>query len=407
MRILIVSQYFWPESFLITDFAEGMTQRGHRVDVLTGAPNYPGGRVFGGYSPWNFLCEKRGETAIFRVPLAPRGRGGGFRLALNYLSYVLSAVIFGSLHFLARGFPYEVMLVYGVSPPTQALPALWFSCFSKAKVVFWVQDLWPETLPAVGYSNKWLVRLASGLVKFIYRRCHLLLGQSRSMVGRLSRPELRAARLEYLPNWAESIFVSGQNAQGGPADLPAGFNLIFAGNFGQAQGLEDWLTATARLKGRVSFNLIFIGEGRAKADLAALAKKLDLERTVFFLGFKPLEQMPSYFAKADALLLSMKKTAAFNYVVPRKLSTYLMAGRPVLAAALGETADIINKSGAGLTCPPGDPQVLADLMETFIRLDIKDRERMSRQGRDYAEANFSRPALLERFEKLLESILTG
>ena len=178
MRVLVLSQYFWPEGFQINHVVQSLVGRGIEVDVLTGKPNYPEGVVFDGYRAWGCQTEQWAGAGIYRVPLVPRGTKSAVRLALNYLSFVVSGLVFAPWMLRARS--YDAIFVYAPSPILQAIPALFLGRIKRCPVLLWVQDLWPESLVATGYVRSPRVLLAvERVVRFIYRRTDLLLVQSR------------------------------------------------------------------------------------------------------------------------------------------------------------------------------------------------------------------------------------
>jgi hypothetical protein len=197
MRVLVVSQHFWPETFRINEVVQSLREEGCEVTVLTGQPNYPEGTVRPGYSAFSLRKQVHEGLEIFRVPLIPRGKGSGLRLIVNYLSYVASATLLAP--WLLRGRRFDAVLVYATSPIFQAVPAVWIARVKGARLITWVQDLWPETLRATGFvRNRALLGLVGSGVRWIYRRNDLLLGQSRAFVEAM-RPMAGRTPVAYHP----------------------------------------------------------------------------------------------------------------------------------------------------------------------------------------------------------------
>ena len=238
LRVLIVTQYFWPESFRINDLAQGLTSLGHQVMVLTGKPNYPAGRFFKGYSFWRRRHEMFGGIEVIRVPLLPRGSGGSVSLVLNYCSFALFASLLGPLR--CRG-PFDIIFVYEPSPITVGLPGLIMKAVKKAPLIFWVQDLWPESLSATGaVKSKWILNRIASLVSFIYQGCDRVLVQSRAFVDRVRALGAPPGRVLYYPNSAEELYRPvPRGAAPVPRLLPDGFRIMFAGNIGAATDCES------------------------------------------------------------------------------------------------------------------------------------------------------------------------
>lgn len=199
MRILVVSQYFWPESFVINDIVRILDEQGHFVVVATGKPNYPDGEVFDGYSAGGIQRERfTGRVDVLRVPLWPRGQGGAKGLILNYLSFVISGLIF--LPGMLKGQKFDVILVFAPSPITQAIPAIFLKWLKRARLILWIQDLWPESLAATGFvRSPYLLKVFGWGVREIYRCCDKLLVQSQAFFKPVAR-YTDAEKIHYYPN---------------------------------------------------------------------------------------------------------------------------------------------------------------------------------------------------------------
>jgi glycosyltransferase involved in cell wall biosynthesis len=404
LRILVVSQYFWPESFRVNELVEQLSRRGHQVTVLTGRPNYPDGVVFDAYAaaPRDFAAY--GGAEVLRVPLRPRGHGS-LRLVLNYWSFVFWGCVLGP--WLLRGRRFDAIFCFETSPITSALPAVLLRRIKRAPLALWVLDLWPDTLSAVGVLRspaglRWVGRL----VAFIYRRCDLILAQSRAFFGPIERWSGDPSKTRYFPQWADGVF-DGPAATDMPAELQPhaqAFRLMFAGNVGEAQDFPTILAAAAALRDRTDIHWLIVGDGRALPSVRADIERLGLEKTVFLLGRHPLQRMPSFFAAADAMLVTLKKEPIFAMTVPGKLQSYLAAGRPVIAMLDGEGADVVRAAGAGLSCAAGDAEGLARIVLEMSRVDPARREAMGRGGKGHAQTHFDRDTLIGTLEGWLSSL---
>lgn len=398
MNILIVTQYFWPEEFRINDLALGMQARGHRVSVLTGIPNYPGGRYFDGYGFFGRRRENFEGVEVIRVPLLARGAGGGLRLALNYLSFALFASLLGPLRCRGR---YDAILVFEPSPITVGLPARVLRSTTGAPVLFWVQDLWPESLAAAGaVKSRGLLALAARLTRFIYSGCDRILVQSRGFVEPIMRLGVARERIAYFPNSAEALYQPVALAADAPerARLPEGFRVLFAGNIGAAQDFETILAAAELLKGEMRIHWIILGDGRMSDWVRAEVVRRGLEHCVHMLGRFPVESMPRWFAAADAMLVTLKREPIFAYTIPSKIQSYLACARPIVAGLDGEGARIVTESGAGYAVPAQSPQALAAAVRQMAALEEAGRLAMGQAARRYFEAHFERSRLLEQLE---------
>lgn len=399
MKILIVSQYFWPEDFRINDLALGLRERGHEVAVFTGKPNYPGGRLFPGYGFFGRTVEDYQGVRVMRVPLVPRGDGGALRLALNYLSFALFASLLAP--FRCAG-SYDLILVYEPSPVTVGLPALVLKRVKRAPVLFWVQDLWPETLSAIGaVRSRWLLGLVDRLVRFIYRRCELILAQSQAFMPCLQAQGVPKSRIRYYPNSAEALYQPVAVEPDAPERglLPQGFRVMFAGNLGAAQDFDTILGAAEKLKGEKEVQWVIVGDGRLLSWVEREIERRGLAGTVRLLGRHPVQSMPRFFALADAMLVTLKDDPVFALTVPSKVQSYLACGRPVVAALDGEGARVIAEAGAGVAVKAGDAAALADAVLKLYRMPAPEREAMGGRGRDYFERHFERSMLISRLEQ--------
>ena len=401
MKILVLTQYFWPESFRINDVVEGLAARGHEVLVYSGMPNYPGGRYFAGYGFFGPLRERFGKVEVHRAPLLPRGSGGPVRLALNYASHAFFASVLAP--WLARG-RFDAILVYEPSPVTIGIPARVLRALKRAPVLLWVQDLWPESLAATGaLRNRALLRATGSLVRWIYRGCDRVLVQSRAFVASLEAHGVPSERIGYLPNSAESFYrrVPRAAASAEESELPPGFRVLFAGNIGAAQDFATILSAAELMRNRRDIQWLILGDGRMRAWVQDEIRARGLQQTFHLLGQRPAESMPRYFAQADVLLATLRREPIFAYTIPSKLQSYLACGRPVVAALEGEGGRIVKEAGAGWAVAPEDPRALADAVLAAAATPGAEREAMGNRGEAYFREHFEREKLLSRLEQEL------
>mgnify|MGYP003706067289 CR=1 FL=1 len=400
MKILIVSQYFWPENFRINDLTQELVQRGHSVTVLTGIPNYPAGTVFEEYRKTPKAFEYYSGARVLRVPMVARGNGA-MRLFLNYLSFVFGACLYGPWRL--RGQQVDVIFVFEPSPVTVGLPAILLGRIKRAPVVFWALDLWPETLAAIGVVRSPMVLGWVGhLVRFIYERCTLVLGQSRGFLPKIAKYCSDAKKIRYFPGWAEEIFNEAVLVPAPEVPLQKGvFNVLFAGNIGEAQDLPAVLNAAESLRHNNAIRWLIVGDGRRSDWLYEEVARRGLQSNVLLLGRFPLERMPSFYAHADALLVSLKKDPVFSLTIPGKVQSYLMAGVPILGMLDGEGAQVITDSNAGLVCAAGNSGGLTSAVLEMFAMSVDQRKQLGVNGRDYAQKEFGRGLLMDQLEVLL------
>lgn len=403
MRILIVSQQFWPENFRINDLAAELVRRGHAVTVLTGAPNYPEGKVFEQYKEAPEKYSHYEGVTIVRVPIVPRG-SRKITLILNYISYALSASVLGV--YKLRGQQFDVIFTYEPSPVTVGIPAGVLRRIKRVPMAFWVLDLWPETLSAVGVvRNPTLLKMVGLLVKAIYNNCDLILAQSKSFISQIRKYASADRRIEYFPSWSEVEFETEKvSAAAEITVVPGTFNVMFAGNIGAAQDFPSILAAVQKLKQYSHIKWHIVGDGRMARWVSNFIEEHGLQKNIVMHGRYPLERMPSFFQHADALLVSLKDDPIFAMTIPGKLQTYLSAGIPVIAMLNGEGSDLVKNSGAGLSCPAGDAEGLARIVLQMSEMPEATRQMMGDRGRDVMVREFDRTRLINSLEAWLSEM---
>jgi glycosyltransferase involved in cell wall biosynthesis len=399
VRIVIVSQYFWPEEFRINDLAVSLRRRGHDVTVLTGFPNYPRGALFPGYAMRLCRRETYQGVKIVRVPLYPDRSYSPLKRGWNYLSFALSASLLGP--FVAGRA--DRIVVFQPSPITVGLPAIVLKYLKRAPIFFWVQDIWPETLEATGAIRRpRALAVVRRLVRFIYRHCDLILVQSRGFVRRIAALGVPEEKIAYLPNWAEDVYrpVPRDEALARTEEMADGFQVVFAGNIGRAQDFDTLLGAASLLRDEKDIRFVVLGDGAMAAHYIERAQAEGLENVVF-KGRKPVEAMPRYFAIADALLVLLRNDPVFALTIPAKVQGYLACGRPLVAAVGGDAAAVVRESGAGVVCAPSDPEALAEAILAVYRLSESERAAMGEAGLRYYRTHFDRTTVIDRLEHLL------
>jgi glycosyltransferase involved in cell wall biosynthesis len=392
MRVLILSQYFWPESFRINEVAQSLREAGCEVTVLTGQPNYPDGAVYQGYRAFGMGLEDFAGCEVYRIPLAPRGRASATRLVANYLSFVTGASLLGP--WILRRRRFDVIFVYAISPILQALPGIVLRRTTGAALVTWVQDIWPQSLEVTGFvRSPRLLRIVAAVVRWIYRRCDLLLVQSRGFVP-MVQAMCATTPVEYHPNPGELAFH--EQHQGQPAlQLHSGFNVVFAGNLGTAQALDTVLAAAAMLKEDARVRFVLIGSGSRSDWLAEEVQRRGLPNVQLPGRFSP-QQMPGILAQASVLLVTLARSPIMSQTIPSKIQAYLAAGKPILAALDGEGASVVTEARAGLACPAEDAAALVAAVRQLQALPQSDLDRLGQSGRAYYERHFEPAALARR-----------
>ncbi len=403
MKILVLSQYFWPENFRINDLVLALVERGMEVDVLTGKPNYPEGKYYSGYGGFGCHQESWSGATIFRVPLIARGSGGAVRLLLNYLSFIVAGLVFAP--WILRRRKYDVIFVYGLSPILQAIPALLLGRMKQCPVIISIQDLWPESLSATGYiRNKYVISVVRSVVRFIYRHADLLLVQSRAFESPVATLA-PGKQIEYYPTSVEAVFYALPSK-----DVPAipgledGFSVVFAGNVGTAQAVETILEAATKLREYSDIHFVVVGVGSRWEWLRQQVETRKLTN-LHLPGRYPVDTMPGLLAKADVLLVTLADNPIFAATVPSKVQAYMAVGKPILACLRGEGARLVVEAHAGLAVQAEDAGALADAVVQLFRMTPVEREEFGRNGRRYFEEHFDRDLLVDRLIGYFRSVL--
>lgn len=401
MRLLVVSQYFWPENFRINELVQGLVDKGHEVTVLTGWPNYPEGHIDTAFkkNPSDFSHFQ--GARIVRVPLIARGQNR-WSLALNYLSFALTSSTLGLWKL--RGQKVDVILAYQPSPVFIGIPGAILRWVKGAPMAFWILDLWPESLKAVGaVKSKWLLSLFGLIVRWVYKRCDLILVQSQRFVENIQKYAPPRARMAYFPAWTDDVFTTQETTE--PATeipyRPDLFTVMFAGNIGDAQDFPAILEAVELLRDKPQIRWVIVGDGRMAEWTRLQIQQRQLMNQIELVGRFPLDRMPSFFAHANAMLVSLKDEPIFAMTIPGKVQAYLGAGLPVLAMLNGEGARIVEQAQAGLTSPASDGKSLAANVLKMSLMSRAERARWGQSGQRYAEEQFDRRVLLNKLENWL------
>lgn len=391
MKILIISQYYFPEQFQINEIAPELVRRGHEVTVLCGLPNYPKGKIFEGY-------EKRFEEVIdgvkvIRCKNVPRG-DNPIQLIRNYYSFVKESKK------VVRALPddFDVIIGYQLSPISSMLAALEYKNMHGTPVVLYTLDIWPVSAEAMLHGKKnpiywWVKRLS----KRIYQGADRILVTSRPFIDYLhSVLGIPTERMAYLPQHAgtEMLDTKLEAEDNGIADF------MFAGNIGKGQCVDVIIKAAVVLGARKDYKIHIVGDGRMRKDLEQMVKENGLEENVVFYGNQKREDMPSFYKKTDVLLITLRGNNEVGNTMPGKLQMYMTTGKPILGAINGAAKEVIEEAQCGSCVKAGDYEGLAKLMEFYINRP-KEYEACGKNARYYFRKRFT----LERYMDGLEAEL--
>jgi glycosyltransferase involved in cell wall biosynthesis len=336
------------------------------------------------------------------VPLFVRRESKSWQLALNYLSFAISACLFAPWFLRKRYF--DVVFSYAPSPVTVAIPAILMAKIKRAPLFLWVQDLWPEAISATGaIKSPRILSVISRMVKWIYRRCDWILVQSKSFVDPMIMVGAEREKVKYFPNWAESLYNPVQLDENSPErkEVPAdGFVVMFAGNLAVAQSLDTIIGAAEKLK-KENIHWVFLGDGRRRMWLQEQVAEKNLEK-VHLLGSRPVESMPAYFSLADAMLVTLKDDPVMATTIPGKMQSYLACGKPIIGALNGSGAEVIEESHSGYCVASSNVEGLANAVYKMSQLSLEQREDIGRLARQYYEHNFDREMLINQLQEWMK-----
>ncbi len=399
MRILLVTPHFQPENFKCNDVAFELQRRGHDVTVLTCIPNYPQGHFYDGYGLLSRRTEVVDGVKIVRTAVIPRGNASGPRLALNYLSYVVTGSIRAC--WMALRNKYDAVLVHETSPVTVGIPAVIVKKMQRIPMIFWVLDLWPESLQAAGgINNKAVLGFFTSITRWIYRNSSRLLISSKGFEKSITEKGTPAEKIHYFPNWPDTAF-DGAAEYALPALPDGGFNVMFAGNIGEAQDFDHILEAARLLKARKDIHFILVGDGRKRPWVEAFVEEHALAETVHWVGRHPLAAMPQFFGKASAMLVTLKDEPIFSLTAPAKIQAYMSAGKPILAMINGEAARIVSESECGRSVNAGDAEGLARIITELAALPAEALQKLGQNGFEYCQKHFNFKQNMNNLERWL------
>lgn len=400
MRILFITQYFYPEVFRGNDIAFDLAID-NEVTVVTSVPNYPQGSFFKGYGFFKKNREIINGVHVVRVPVFPRGKDNSLSLILNYFSYVFSASL--SIVILALKERYDCVFVQQLSPVTLAIPGVIYKKLRKVPLYLWVLDLWPESLQSAGnINNKALLLFFEKIVRLIYKNSSKILISSKGFLYSILDKGVPERKIYYFPNWAEDVFVNVENKTEEIPDLLPGFRVMFAGNIGEAQDFHAIMNTAVFLKNKPEIKFIIIGDGRKKTWLDNFVRDNGLQDTVQLLGRYPLNMMPSFFDKANIMMVSLKDELIFNLTIPAKIQAYMASSKPILAMLNGEGAVLVKDAKCGYSVNAGDYKGLAEKIINMQKMDPDELESMGLNGRVYCDNNFNKQQCLINLRKILD-----
>lgn len=394
MKILVICQYYYPEPFRIDDICEEWVRQGHSVMVVTGLPNYPMGEIYEGYKGKDKRDEVINGVKVHRCFELPRMKGAIHRL-LNYYSFAWSAKKY--VKKLKEEF--DVVFVNQLSPVMMAKPAIAYKKKHGTKVVLYCLDLWPESLIAGGIKRgSFLYKHYHKVSKKIYQAVDKIAVTSQSFKKYFEEQfGIGEEKVSYVPQYAETLFDREHCLKTRDEHI----DLLFAGNLGVAQSLETIIRAAAETKDIENLHWHIVGDGVELERCKTLATELSVSALTFH-GRKPLEEMPAYYQKADAMLVTLMDDELLSLTLPGKVQSYMAAGKPIIAAANGEVASVIGEASCGFCSNAEDAEGLAACVRSFCeKYDSETDEEFGKNAENYYVENFSKAVFFEKINGLL------
>lgn len=398
MKILIVSQYYYPEQFQINEIAPALVELGHSVTVLTGLPNYPKGEIYEGYKDAHKSREVINGVEVIRVKEHPRKKGA-LHLLWNYWSFVAK----GNRKVKKLKEKYDIVLAYQLSPVTSAYPAIKYAKKHKVPLLLYCLDIWPESAQAQFSSKNIFYKVIAKISRGIYQKSAHISVTSRPFIDYLNQENgISWDKMSYIPQHASTEFLS--------LDLTAEDNgvmdFMYAGNLGKGQRIDVIIRATEILKDRADFKVHLVGDGSQRAELEALTKECGVEDKVVFYGNQSRSDMAQYYKKADALLITLRGNNAVGDTMPGKLQMYMTTGKPIFGAINGAAKETIEESKCGKCVDSGDAEGLAMIMKEYIESPI-DFASCGENAKQYFKTHFTKEIYMSALEQKIQELVEG
>lgn len=367
-RVLIIDQYFYPESFRINELGYELAKRGYHVDALVGIPNYPDGNFYDGYGVFRKRTEIHNGVHIYRCFQIPRKKASNLMISLNYLSYLLSASLWILFFFVFKK-KYNAIIGFQMSPITQVIPGILLKKLRGTKMLTWVQDIWPDSIidNTSPKQNKLLLPILDKITEYVYKNSDKLLISSKGMKRMICRNNDYSDKIEYTPNWCDDFFKVKSSEFLIP-NMPDGFIIMMAGNIVESLDPVNISKCIELLKNVPDIQFVFIGGGSYKEKMEQMFKDKCIKNAHFYGRF-PYDVMPLIYNKADAMLLSLASSNKehLNVTVPSRLQSYMSAGKPIYAMIGAGAREIIESADCGFVVDSGDYRGLANIiLQTYL-----------------------------------------
>lgn len=405
MKILVVTQYFWPEVFRVNDIVKHFSEKGHQVDVITGEPSYPNIEIYKNFYKNTEKFNNYFGANIIRLPIITRGNSNPLRLFFNYLSFILSGIFIGS--YKIRKKKYDIIFTFATSPITVAVPSVFFSFIKNTPHILWVLDMWPEILKELKIiKNSILIFILEKIVNFIYFKTDIILAQSKSFKTIIDQKIKNKNKVYYFPAWSENLTDTKikQNISLEPKLYKNKFVITFTGNIGAAQNFENIIKAAEITKAQKNFVWLIVGTGRKVNEFSELIKKKKI-KNFLFIGHRSFEDIKSIHKISNILLISLSKGKYLSATIPGKLQTYMNSNKFILGFIRGAAAELIEESKTGIVVDPSNPKKLAEIL-IYLSNNPKIIKKVSlnNYGPKFLKKYFNKNKILSELEKYINQI---
>lgn len=395
MKVLILSQYFWPENFKINDLAIELSKK-NDVEVLTGIPNYPSGEIDKNFLRAPKKFSKYKNVKIHRCWQILRGKGSKFKIFLNYLTFIIFSILKG----INLKKNYDLIFIFLPSPIFTAISGIILSKVFNSKICIWVLDIWPEILLDLKIvKNKFLLKLLNKIINYIYKSSNLIFVQSESFKNIIQKKIRHNNRIHVLNSWNDEIKIDKKKK------LIQKNSILYFGNIGYAQNLDIIIdAANIMIKKGLKFKITLIGSGRFSSLMREKISIEKLNKYIEIKNFMKPNLLGKYIKTTDFLFLSLRKGKGLNSTIPAKLQTYMKYSKPIIAVSDGEVKDIIQTAKCGFVSKPGNVYQLAKNFQRAFNLNLRQKTKLGKNANTYSEKNFNKDKILKNFNKVFSKI---
>ena len=402
MKILLLTQWFDPEpTFKGLAFAKELKRQGHDVQVLTGFPNYPGGKIYDGYKLKLYQREEVDGISILRVALYPNHDSSALKRIFNYISFAFMAILFGI--FATR----KADVIYAYHPPlTVGIAAIFIKLFRRTPIIYDIQDMWPDTLKATGMlNNNKILNLIGSVCNLVYRFVDHIVVLCPGFKQLLIERGVPKEKINVIYNWCDEQGLT----QAKPAKLEYQqlmqnkFNIVFAGNMGKAQALDTILEVAKQLKNIPDIQFVFVGGGTETERLKQRSIIENISNAVF-IPQMPMAEVGGVLKLSDLLLVHLKKDPLFEITVPSKTQAYMAMGKPVLMAVTGDAAELVQKAECGGIAISEDEASLEHAILKIYYLPIRERLQMGINAQTFYIKELSLESGVKQFVSIFEKV---